>query len=381
MPKLNPTVEDRSWYEFVAAKGDDPAEILIYDYIGSYGVTAANFDRDLKALGPQANLVMRINSPGGETPSAASIYNMLERYKVKNNTDLTVVIDGIAASAASWIAMLGDEVIMPENSLMMIHDPSGFAMGTSRDMRSLAAVLDKIKQGMVAAYVKKSGQSREDVEAIMEAETWYDAQEAVDAGFADRVDNPIEIAAAMDGFSGYLAHFKNPPEVPVVARARSGAHQETPMVTKPNETPAEMEARLRAEITASLAAAPKPEPVVAPVIPVAETPAAMEARIRGEVTSANADINALCKIAGKPEKATEYIAQGKTPTQVRDDLANAAPAPRAQGNGQSQMNTHGQQAPGAMEENHDDLVAKAPNTAKIWANFRAGKATPFEGRA
>lgn len=380
MPKRNPTVEDRTWFEFVAAKGDsDPAEILIYDYIGSYGVTAANFDRDLKTMGvpKSGQAVLRINSPGGETPTAASIYNMLERWLAKNSVELTVVIDGIAASAASWIAMLGDEVIMPENTLMMIHDPSGFAMGTSRDMRSLATVLDKIKQGMVAAYMKKSGQSREDIEAIMEAETWYDAQEAVDAGFADRVDNPIEIAAALTEFDSYLQHYKNPPDVPVVARAREGAHQETPMVTKPNETAAEMEARLRAEITASLATAVT---VAAPAAAVAETPAAMEARIRGEVASVNADIVALCKIAGKPEAAAGYIAQGKTVAQVRDELANAAPAPQAQtGQQGTQVNTH--QQPNTLQGAAPADMVGAPDTTAIWANFNKGKSTPFRARA
>lgn len=358
MSRNNPTSEDRTWFEFVAAKGDDPAEILIYDYIGSYGVSATAFDRALKDLGAQTSLTMRINSPGGETPTAASIYNMLERYVAKHGTDLTVIIDGIAASSASWIAMLGDEIVMPENTLMMIHDPSGLAYGTSREMRSLAAVLDKIKQGMVAAYVKKSGKDRAEVEQIMEDETWYSAEEAVAEHFADRVDNPIQIAASFD-----LSRFKNPPP-PVEASARIGAKQETPMVTKPNETAAEMETRIRAEVEASLAA---PQPVITPA-PVVENAQQMEARIRGEISAKHAEINSLCAIAGKPALAAGFIAANKTVAEVRAEL-EAAVGQTSSVQTQHKIETD-------KEPANKGLVVASIDAPAVWANFNKGKGTP-----
>lgn len=373
--RSNPTVEDRTWFEFVAAQGNEPAEILIYDYIGSYGVTAQDFDAGLKALGNPVSgkATLRINSPGGETPTAASIYNMLERWLGKYDIQLTVVVDGIAASAASWIAMLGDEVVMPENTLMMIHDPAGFAVGTSRDLRTLASVLDRIKQGMVTAYMKKSGQGKEAVEAIMEAETWYSAEEAVEAGFADRVDNPIDIAASFD-----LSRFKNPPHAAVGLRAQTGASDKEGYMPK-IETAAEMEARLRTEITASLkkdaddAAAATLAAAAKTVPAVAETADQIAARVRKDIGDTNAEISSLCIIAGKPELVAGFVAAGKTVAQVRVDLEVAAKAaPTKQAPQSQQLNTH----TGVDKDASAALTAKDINTNMVWANYRKGKGTP-----
>lgn len=377
--KKNQTpAESRTWFEFVAAKGDTPAEVLIYDYIGAYGVTAVDFDAALKALGPQANLNMRVNSPGGETTTAASIYNMLQRYKAKNNTTLTVIIDGLAASSASWIAMLGDEIIMPENTLMMIHDPSGVVVGSAKEMRAIAAVLDRIKQGMVSAYVTKSGKTPIEVATIMSEETWYSAEEAVAEGFADRVDNPIDIAASFD-----LSRFKNPPDAPVVGSSApvSAAKEDGHMTTKPNqqaETAAEMEARIRAEIAAE---AP-PAASAAPAPAAAETPEAMEARIRASIAGTNAEISSLCTIAGKPELAASFIAANKSVADVRKELeaaAKASPASASAAPGVS-VNTH--VGAGDLKADADAvkaLTSKPIDASAIFKNFnKGGKGTPVQ---
>lgn len=372
----NPTADDRSWFEFIAAAGDVPAEILIYDYIGAFGVTAADFDRELKALGKVSRATMRINSPGGETPTAASIYNMLERWKARYGVTLDVVIDGLAASSASWIAMLGDEIIMPENTLMMIHDPSGFVVGTSREMKTMAAVLERIKQGMVSAYVKKSGKDPDEVATIMEEETWYSAQEAVDAGFADRVDNPIEIAASFD-----LSRFKNPPDgLEVGSRAPVGAAKEKVMTTNSNkqETPAEMEARIRAEVTAEMASkAPAASAAPAAAAAATETPQQMEERIRADVTKTNADINSLCIIAGKPDLAAKFVAEGKTVAEVRAALEALAAAPAPAAATVSGINTHTGAADSEAVKDAVKALTSAPiNSADIYKNYNKGKGTP-----
>jgi ATP-dependent protease ClpP protease subunit len=191
------------------SSGAGTGEILIFDEIRSDGgVSAKDFDAQLKALGRMRLLTLRINSPGGDVPQAAAIVNMLERLKA-NGTFVSVRIEGVAASAASWIAMVGHEVIMPENTLMMIHSPSSLVVGNATDMRDIASVLDKVRDAMVGAYVAKSRKSRAEVEAIMEAETWFSASEAVAAGFADRVEQPIAIAAVHD-----LTKFKQPPKAP-----------------------------------------------------------------------------------------------------------------------------------------------------------------------
>jgi ATP-dependent Clp protease protease subunit len=126
-----------SWYTIRARSSG--AEVLIYDEIGAYGVTAKGFLAELGALEEGAEIDLRLNSPGGSVFDAVAIYNALKRH----NGAVTVWIDGIAASAASYIAMAGDKVIMPENAFLMIHDPSGVVMGTAEDMRSTASALDK----------------------------------------------------------------------------------------------------------------------------------------------------------------------------------------------------------------------------------------------
>ena len=103
------------------------AEIVIYDEIGAFGIPAKAFLDELKALGPVPELTVRINSPGGSVFDGVAIYNALKRHSAA----ITVWIDGIAASIASMIAMAGDEIVMPENAMLMLHDPSGLVMGTA----------------------------------------------------------------------------------------------------------------------------------------------------------------------------------------------------------------------------------------------------------
>jgi ATP-dependent Clp protease, protease subunit len=191
---------DAPLVEFRAqAKG---AEIVIYDEIGAFGVPAKAFLDELKAFGPVTELTVRINSPGGSVFDGVAIYNALKRHDAR----VTVWIDGIAASIASMIAMAGDEVVMPENAMLMLHDPSGLVMGTASDMRGMAEALDKMKAGMVAAYRDKSGRDDAEIEALMVAETWLSAQEAVSLGLADRLEAPVRMAAHFD-----LSRFRNTP--------------------------------------------------------------------------------------------------------------------------------------------------------------------------
>src|SRR5690625_2151934 len=125
-----------SWYTIHAHDGG--AEVLIYDEIGAYGVSAKGFLAELGALQDDAPIDLRLNSPGGSVFAAVAIHNALKRHAGL----VTIWIDGIAASAASYIAMAGDEIVMPENAFLMIHDPSGMVIGTAADMRDVAATLD-----------------------------------------------------------------------------------------------------------------------------------------------------------------------------------------------------------------------------------------------
>ena len=190
----------KSWYTIRARAAG--AEVLIYDEIGAYGVTAKGFLAELGALPDDAAIDLRLNSPGGSVFDAVAIFNALKRH----TGEVTVWIDGIAASAASYIAMAGDTIVMPENAFLMIHDPSGLVMGTAEDMRATAAALDKVKAGLIQGYAAKSGKADDEIAALMAAETWLDAKDALDLGLADRIALPVKLAACFD-----VAKFRNAP--------------------------------------------------------------------------------------------------------------------------------------------------------------------------
>ncbi len=124
---------------------------------------------------------MWINSPGGDCVAAAQIYNMLSNYKGK----VTVKIDGIAASAASVIAMAGKEVLMSPVSMLMIHNPMTIAMGDHAEMQKAIDMLAEVKESIINAYVLKTGLSRAKLSHLMDSETWMNANKAVELGFAD----------------------------------------------------------------------------------------------------------------------------------------------------------------------------------------------------
>ena len=129
------------------------------------------------------NITVWINSPGGDCVAAAQIYNMLMDYK----GSVTVKIDGIAASAASVIAMAGSKVLMSPVSMMMIHNPMTIAFGDSAEMQKAIEMLGSVKDSIINAYEIKTGLSRTKLSHLMDAETWMDANKAVELGFADEV--------------------------------------------------------------------------------------------------------------------------------------------------------------------------------------------------
>lgn len=169
-------------------KAEDTCEILLYSLI-DHGSTALSIINQLKGLKSVKNINIRINSDGGEVFEALAIYNYLKSLKA----NITVYIDGIAASAATIVACAG-KVIMPTNTQMMIHNPFGMVQGDSEELRSLADVLDKIKDSMISIYTEKSGLDKVMIAEMMNNETWLSAQEAYSFGFCDEVidDSPEE---------------------------------------------------------------------------------------------------------------------------------------------------------------------------------------------
>ncbi len=144
-------------------------------------VTPRTFRDELN--GGKGNITVWINSPGGDCVAAAQIYNMLTEY----NGKVTVKIDGMAASAASVIAMAGDTVLMSPVSTMMIHNPSTFAWGDHNDMKKAADMLNEFKEAIINSYEIKTGLSRAKLSRLMEDETYMNANKAVELGFADGI--------------------------------------------------------------------------------------------------------------------------------------------------------------------------------------------------
>ncbi|HHI4996242.1 TPA: ClpP-like prohead protease/major capsid protein fusion protein [Vibrio parahaemolyticus] len=196
---------NESWYRIVASTNEN-VEIYIYDEIGAWGITAQQFARDLKSRGDVRNIVLRIHSPGGDVFEGMAIYNLLNQHPAY----ITVYIDGLAASMASVIAMVGDMVIIPANAAIMVHKPWGIQGGDADDMRRYADLLDKVEDSLVSAYTKKTGKTADEIKTLLDAETWMFGQEAVDMGFADTVAEPLQAAACLN--SKRLQEFHNMPE-------------------------------------------------------------------------------------------------------------------------------------------------------------------------
>ncbi|MCJ0806657.1 ClpP-like prohead protease/major capsid protein fusion protein [Vibrio vulnificus] len=219
-----------NWYQIVASS-DNNVEIYIYDEIGGWGITAQQFARDLKSRGDVRNIVLRIHSPGGDVFEGMAIYNLLSQHPAY----ITVYIDGLAASMASVIAMVGDLVIIPTNAGIMVHKPWGIQGGDADDMRRYADLLDKVEDSLVSAYTKKTGKTADEIKTLLDAETWMFGQEAVDMGFADTVAEPLQAAACLN--SKRLQEFHNMPDtLKTFLAPRGNANTPTP-TTPPTPAP------------------------------------------------------------------------------------------------------------------------------------------------
>ena len=171
------------WYRIVNGDGARP-ELYLYGRIGSSwrGVTAAAFVRDLAAIGaPQIDV--HINSEGGLVFDGVTIYSALRRHKATIN----VSVDGLAASAASFVAQAGDRVTIARPGRMMIHDAQGIAMGDAADMTKMAELLDEMSNSIAGIYADRAGGTVESWRKAMRTETWYSGEKAVAARLADQI--------------------------------------------------------------------------------------------------------------------------------------------------------------------------------------------------
>lgn len=207
----------------VIKSSDNKAELLIYGEISDMAfwgdeVTPTEVNDMLKAIGDASEIIVRINSPGGDVFAGMAIYWMLKRHPAK----VTAYIDGLGASIASVIPLAAEEIIMGKGTMMMIHRPmSGMYLARSDALRKQADLLDRIESEMADLYSQKMSISTDDVKALLDAETWYTADEAYAAGLIDKVEGSMKVAATAKGKKAFingvevdLSRFKNAPELP-----------------------------------------------------------------------------------------------------------------------------------------------------------------------
>lgn len=182
-------------------------EIVTDEYEGT-DTSAAGFRNALKSLGDVKSINLHINSPGGSVFEGIAIYNMLKQ----NSARINVYIDGLAASIASVIAMSGDAIFMPSNSMMMVHNPWVMAIGNASELRKQADDLDQITKSSVQTYLAKAGDKLDEktLMQLMDDETWLTAQEAVDYGLADEVMEPNKAVASIN--KQFVSRYRHVPE-------------------------------------------------------------------------------------------------------------------------------------------------------------------------
>src|SRR5688572_23615402 len=233
----------------MAKKGDREADVFLYDIIGDSwdGTTAKQFAKDLKALGEVDVLNIFINSDGGSVVDGTAIYNQLRRHRAQK----IVTVDGLAASIASLIAMVGDEIRMPKNSRMMIHDAwaAAIVMGTAADFRAagnkIADILEQSTKTILNTYADRTGSSQDKIRRMIAEETWMTAGEAVALGFADIL---VESEVEADALTKHdYSSFKNIPKSLAEILAGTGPEGGKPPTEEPSdEAPAPHPAYVKA---------------------------------------------------------------------------------------------------------------------------------------
>lgn len=192
---------------------DNAADIFIYGEITNHewdetDTTASSFKKELDDLGDVSTINLYVNSPGGSVFEGIAIHNMLKRHKAR----VVARIDALAASIASVIVMAADEIRMPANSMLMIHNPWTLAVGNSDELRKIADDLDRIGKSSMRSYLEKAGDklTEDKLQEMLDAETWLSAQEAYQYGLCDVVEESNEMAASIS--DDYLQRYKNVPK-------------------------------------------------------------------------------------------------------------------------------------------------------------------------
>ena len=311
-------------------------ELVLYGFCGADDWFDEGFtDRDvldaLSAIGRETDVTVRLNSGGGFTDAGKAIFNALKAHLGR----VTVSVDGIAASAASIIAMAGDEVIMRTGALMMIHEASGITFGDADEHRRSVEWLERESAALASIYAEKTGGTVEDMRALMQAETWLTAAEAVEQGFADSADS--EKARAVAAFD-YRAYANAPKPLKAKARKENWSLDEARKAVasaagnprrKENPMTDKTAAGSNAAATATAGQEPAAQQPAAPAPATVTDLDAARAEGRTAALAYVTEVTEICRLAGAPEKAQAFIEKGTATADVRKALLDA----RAQADG------------------------------------------------
>lgn len=333
-----------------AAAADAPATLSIFDEIGFWGVQAKDFVSELNGV-QSKTINVEINSPGGDVFAGLAIYNALKM----SGKEIVVKVMGVAASAASLIAMAGDKIVMPKNTFMMIHNPWSFAMGNADELREQADVLDKIGSSLLQTYVARTGKSEGEIAPLLAKDTWLTADEALEMGFATEVVEDVKANASFD-----MARAELPENVKAVfAAATQGPDDDFDAQDNDTETDSVVEQTLAEQIEAAASAAEMGQ--YASLWAVACT--SMD-DLKARVDQAR-EIKALCAFAKKPEAADAAIKAGKSIDVVRAEMVAAM--------AQADDATHIDTSKSVNEQATGTTAKSGVTTAAIWASHNGRK--------
>lgn len=328
----------RQWYRITCQADAAVAEVWIYDVIGGDffgdGLTAKSFLDEMRALPDSAKtLRVHVNSPGGDVFDAVAIANMLRAQSQEQGRTVEMLIEGLAASAASIITSAGDSIKIASNAVMMIHNPAGLVVGEAKDMRSMADALDTVRASIVATYQWVSDLSVETIQGLMDAATWMSAEEALANGFVTAIMDPVKVTAQFRPES--LATLG---DIPEPYRERIAALTVTAQAASPEPQPAPMPPPVEPLVPAPAAAADVQavlaeckaggcsvefaEQLISAKLTLDEVKAKIAANVaeRQAEESRAKEIRGLCVAAKLPELADDYICANMPVASVKAQL-------------------------------------------------------------
>jgi ATP-dependent protease ClpP protease subunit len=362
----------RQWFRFENAANDETVvDIHILDLIGGWdddwiarnfgydmGVTARAFVEQLAALPENVNTIrVHINSPGGDVFAGVTIANALREQAAKGRT-VETIIDGIAASIASVIAMAGSTITIADNALVMIHNPWSIAVGEAKDFRKTADELDVIRNTIVATYKWHSSLSDEDIVALMDATTYMDADEAIAKGFATAKVEGLKAAASID------------PRAMAKLTIPDKFRDRVAQLVKPAPTPAPAPEPAAAADVLRLCREGECLDLAEALIGDKATIDIVQARVtetktqRAAAAARATEITAICTTAKLPELAPGYISGGMSPADVRAHLVTIT----------AKLDTA--EIDGGLKPDHGQASA-----TESWKNAFARTRSPFGSRA